>query len=160
MISINNTPEEPDDMGGLGGAALSAGPAIRDTRMLERALRERWPIPDQYRDAIVTRQIRIAIDPSSSNREATSATRCLVSMEQQNADIALKMLDKVVPDQYQHDITATVAPRETAKELLGSPEYADFLRQRERDSDARIVCTNGHARNGKPLDDGHPRNGH
>ncbi len=98
MIAQNNDePSEPvGDIGGLRAKGLN------DTRLLERALRERWPIPDQYREPIINRQVRIAMDPNSSPREATSAARCLVSMEQQNADIALKMLDKLVPDQHEH----------------------------------------------------------
>jgi hypothetical protein len=136
----------------------ASGP--RDTRLLERALRERWPIPDQFREPIINRQIRIAMDPASSPREATSAARCLVSMEQQNADIALKMLDKIVPDQHKHEVEGEIEHRLTTQELLAQPDYVEYLRKREQNSDPRLVRTNGHAGNGKPLDDGHSRNGH
>ena len=57
---------------------------ISETRLLEKAVRQRWPIPDEYRLAIMERQARIAIDEDASNREATSAAKCLISAERQN----------------------------------------------------------------------------
>jgi hypothetical protein len=56
----------------------------RDTRLIEKALRKRWPIPETYREAIIKRQVAIAIDPKAANRESTSAAKCLVAMEAQN----------------------------------------------------------------------------
>lgn len=101
-LSDLKTAVPPDELkGGLGGDVLRPA-GIRDTRLIERALREQWPIPDEFREPIVKRQVRIAIDPHSSPRESTSAARCLVSMQQQNTEAALKALDKLVPDQHQH----------------------------------------------------------
>ncbi len=87
--------EQPTD-GGLGGSVRG----IRDTRLIERALRERWAIPDELRGAIVARQVEIATDPGASPREATSAARCLVSMEAQNQADQHKVIDKIAPDQH------------------------------------------------------------
>ena len=58
--------------------------SFRDTRLLERAVRERWPIDHSYLEAVAKRQVKIAVDPESSNRESTSAARCIVSMVGQN----------------------------------------------------------------------------
>lgn len=60
---------------------------IRTTRMLERAVREKWPIPDAVREAIIKRQAKIAIDVNSSPREATSAARALISAASHNLEI-------------------------------------------------------------------------
>jgi len=57
---------------------------ISETRLLEKAIKQRWPIPDEYRAGVINRQARIAIDPEASNREATSAARCLITAEGQN----------------------------------------------------------------------------
>lgn len=72
-----------------------------DTRMIERAIRERWPISPAVRDAAVKRMATIAIDPNSSKREATSAFRSLVSAD------ALNMADehKQIPDMHVHGVT-------------------------------------------------------
>ena len=58
--------------------------AHKDASLEGRALRERWPITDEMRRAIVNRQATIAIDPKSANRSSTAAARVLVSMEGQN----------------------------------------------------------------------------
>jgi len=49
-----------------------------------KAVKQRWPIPEKYKQAVIDRQVKIAISPSSSNREATSAARVLVAAEAQN----------------------------------------------------------------------------
>jgi hypothetical protein len=64
-----------DVEGGLGGAT---GPrAIRDTRLVERALRERWPIPRPLRGPLIDRLARIVQDPGASPREAISAAKAI-----------------------------------------------------------------------------------
>lgn len=79
-------------------------PGIRQTRLLERAVRERWPIDELLRDAIIKRQVSIAIDPKSSPREATSAARCLVQMDALN----LQKLD----DELRAEIEKIIKERE------------------------------------------------
>ena len=56
----------------------------RDTRLIEKAIRKRWPIPEEMKAAIIARQIAIATSEEAENREATSAAKCLVAMEAQN----------------------------------------------------------------------------
>lgn len=65
----------------------SLSPGIRQTRLLERAIRERWPISDGMKKAIMTRQCNIAINPQSSPREATSAARAVLSAVSHNLEI-------------------------------------------------------------------------
>ncbi len=75
------------DSGGLGGPGpivnVEVG-HIRDTRMVERALRKRWPIKEEHKEAVVTRLMMIVADRKSSNREATSAAKALLAAESQN----------------------------------------------------------------------------
>ena len=131
--------------GGSGGGAIhpeSISPeGIRDTRLIERALREQWPIDDRFREAIVDRQVRIAISLESGDREATSAARCLVTMQSQNNESAFKALDKVVPDQHLLMIEQEEV-RNGIIELQSDPEYLEFLRAKAvaRDSDPRLLC--------------------
>ena len=60
------------------------GEIKRSELAIERTAAKRWNIPDKYKDAIVNRQVKIAVDSSSSNREATSAARVLATLEAQN----------------------------------------------------------------------------
>lgn len=56
--------------------------------MMERALKERWPIKPEYRDAIIKRLMRIIADPESKPREVASASRALLAAEQQNQNVS------------------------------------------------------------------------
>lgn len=66
----------------------------RTAQRIERqALKQRWEIPEKYKPAIINRQVQIAIDPKSSNRESTSAAKALLSMESQNQKDEHKVVD-------------------------------------------------------------------
>ena len=52
------------------------------SRLEQRALREGWAISDEENRQIVARQVEIAT--TASNRQATSATRCLLTMNSQD----------------------------------------------------------------------------
>lgn len=57
---------------------------IRDTRMMAKAMEQRWPISESARKAIVSRLIRIIADPNSKPREIIAATKGLIAAEGQN----------------------------------------------------------------------------
>lgn len=68
-----------------------------EDRMLQKAIKQRWPIPEKYKQAVIDRQVKIAISPDSTPREATSAARVLVAAEAQNqAD------ERLIPEGGQH----------------------------------------------------------
>lgn len=58
----------------------------RDTRLISKAIKQRWPVPTEYREALVKRQINIAINPQSSAREATLAFKAILAAEAQNQE--------------------------------------------------------------------------
>lgn len=66
---------------------------IRDTRMMSRALMQRWPIKPEYREAIIKRLVRVVADPNSSPREITAAARGLLAAEAQNQADEHKVVD-------------------------------------------------------------------
>lgn len=66
---------------------------IRDTRMIQKAFEQRWPIKPEYRSALLARMMRIVADPSSSPREATAAAKALIAAEKQNQDDEHKFID-------------------------------------------------------------------
>lgn len=138
--------------GGSGGnCALSTEDreSVQNTRLLERAVREQWPIPFEMREEVVRRQIDIAIGEESSPRERTSAARCLVSMTQQNQAALFKALDKEVPDLLE---IGTSKQQEARSAILSDAEYLAY-REQKRLAPSHSG-TNGHAKNG------HNGNGH
>lgn len=62
----------------------------RNTVLVERAIRNGWKIPDEYRAALVKRQIAIAIDPKTDNRSATRAFAALASAELRERQVLLQ----------------------------------------------------------------------
>jgi hypothetical protein len=57
---------------------------LTDLRMLGKAIKQRWPMLEEYREAILKTMIRITIDPESTNRERVAAAKVLVAAESQN----------------------------------------------------------------------------
>lgn len=59
---------------------------IRDTRMMARALRDRWPIDDRQRELMMRVLMQIAADANNSPRERTSAIKALISADRNNIE--------------------------------------------------------------------------
>lgn len=55
-----------------------------ELQLIAAALRKRWDIPEEYRDAMVRRIVKIIADPASKNRDVIAASRVLVAAEGQN----------------------------------------------------------------------------
>lgn len=53
--------------------------------MQERAIRERWPIPDEARPQVVGRLVKV-VAKSKSDREAIAASRALISADKLNLE--------------------------------------------------------------------------
>jgi hypothetical protein len=54
--------------------------------MEARAVRERWPVPEGVRPAVMVRLSKTALDPSISSRDATQASRALLEADRLNFD--------------------------------------------------------------------------
>ena len=57
---------------------------VRQTRLWERALTERWPIPEAMRSVIVKSLGKILLDANSSAREKTAAAKALMAADSLN----------------------------------------------------------------------------
>lgn len=68
-------------------------PSRGDIKTLEISLRERWPMPDEYREAIVKTLTTIILDPQSSRREKTAAARALAAADKINMEARREGLD-------------------------------------------------------------------
>jgi hypothetical protein len=71
--------------GGLGGN-LRPGRGSRDTRLTERAMRERWPIPKAIRKPLIDRLYEIVEDTGSIPREVTSAAKAILAASKLNLE--------------------------------------------------------------------------
>src|SRR5262245_46998056 len=69
--------------GGLGGGS---GRGIRDTRLVARAVAERWPIPRALRGPLIERLATIAMDPEASPREVAAAARAILGASKINLE--------------------------------------------------------------------------
>lgn len=110
--------------GGLGGLSSIHAKGSRDTRLIRKAIKQRWPINDEDRQALIERQVRIAKDPKASNREATSAFKSILSAESQNqADE-----HKALPDlKLNADIKLKGAPADVLKKAVQIAEELEKL---------------------------------
>lgn len=116
------TPKQPDDNGGYGGATNSEYPTrhpSQDARIERMAIKKRWNIPDKYKDALVNGQVQIAINPDSSNREKTSAFRALLAAEAQN------QADEVASEKAPEDMPEGVTVEEQLQILMSRVPYVE-----------------------------------
>ena len=119
-------PTKPQCLGGKGGRFLSTAGQTSDTRLQERAIRERWPIKDEHKARIVERLDGIIRSKRASHREVVSASRALISAEAQNQtdDLTLLKLDREVPA-----VNINVASQAPASQepLIDKPTLAEAL---------------------------------
>jgi hypothetical protein len=60
---------------------------LRDTRLLAKALMQRWPINPKMREGIIGALARVLTDRNASHREKTAAARALMAADAQNIEI-------------------------------------------------------------------------
>jgi hypothetical protein len=63
-----------------------SAPGMRTTRLIERALRERWPIPRTMRKPLIERLNEVVQDTASSPREVTSAAKAILQASKINLE--------------------------------------------------------------------------
>lgn len=73
---------------------------VRTTRMLERAIRQRWPITDEQRQAIIDRQIAIASRKTGKAREQSIAAKTVAAFDKLNLEEA--KLDEAKVENHLH----------------------------------------------------------
>ena len=124
-------------------------------RLEERAIKQRWPISDEVKMGILTRQARIALDPESSPRAASVAAKTIAAFERQN------QLDEHHGEgdtlKVEHDIDiAAIANQITTEE-----DYIEYLRAKacESDTDAGAVRQVGLIADSGTVGNGQPHGG-
>jgi hypothetical protein len=92
---MENTSGRDDDLRGGSGGEYLRGPTA-DTRLVEKAIRQRWPIPEDKRPIIAKTLSEIAANPKASHRNRAIAARILVSMDALNMEQERR--DQAIPD--------------------------------------------------------------
>lgn len=69
-----------------------------DTRLIAAAIKQRWNIPEKYRDALIARQVLIASGrvEDASPREQTAAFNALLAADAINQQDELAQMDRQV----------------------------------------------------------------
>jgi hypothetical protein len=67
--------------------------SVQDTRLMAKALTQRWPVTPEYRGIIVRKLMKVIADPASSPREVTAAAKALLAAEAQNQADEHKAVD-------------------------------------------------------------------
>lgn len=83
--------------------------ALSDTRILARALVQRWPNSAERRKEIMELLFQIGSDASNSPRERTTALKAIVAAEAQNQSDEHKVID--IGNQHNRDRIADVIAR-------------------------------------------------
>lgn len=112
--------------GGRGGNLFSNPKHTQtDLKMIERAIRNRWPISDELKAMIADRVTGI-VETSESTRDVINAARVAIQADALNAKREAMELDaEKGPEIHLHAHTGTQAAREV---IEGDPEYLEYLR--------------------------------
>ncbi len=74
--------DEPEDQGGFGGDVYSEG--IKRDRIENMAIRQRWPIPEKFREPIMNRVITKLLDKNTSLRDFNQTLNALMRADALN----------------------------------------------------------------------------
>ena len=144
QLHLDNLAGRTDDIG-MSEPTEHTTQNEKDARLERQAIRQRWNIPAEFKDAIVKTQVKIAVDPNSgaSHRERTAAARALIQMEQQNqADT-----HKEMPDLHEISLVADKDLNEYT-ERLGLHRGGIMARRAERTAEELRLNGNGNGTNG------------
>lgn len=107
---------------------------IRDTRMMARALRERWPIDDRQRELMMRVLMQIAADANNSPRERTSAIKALISADRNNIEQEkIQQAEEHYSEKMQGEQLDRIA---NAAQRLGLARVVDAIAQDRSGSDS------------------------
>jgi hypothetical protein len=59
---------------------------VREIKLIGRAMRERWPIPAQFKQSLMEILIKIAAEKTSTNRDKIQAIKALLAADAANVE--------------------------------------------------------------------------
>ena len=126
MEVSDNSQIASEGAGGRGGALFSNPKHLQtDLKMIERAVKNRWPISDELK-ALIAERVTGIVETSESTRDVINAARVAIQADGLNAKREAMELDAVKgPEIHLHAHTGTQAARDV---IEGDPEYLEYLR--------------------------------
>ena len=119
--------------GGLGGAGLVVGGTTgaefgaRDTRLISKAIAKHWDIPEATFKLLPGAMLQIIANKAKSSRNRIMATKVLLEMNRQNADLDNRGVRE--PQLHLHAHAADAKDLERLRqEMLDDPAYLDYCR--------------------------------
>ena len=104
------------------GAHIDERTGGKDMRLLRTAIKNGWPIPDEYREAVV-KKLLVIVGQSDNERNKVAAARVLVAADKINVDrevIEKRLVPQIPPVEpttiIQNNITNTVNLRKLTDE--------------------------------------------
>ncbi len=82
MSNEQKNGDEPESEGGLGGDVYSEG--IKRERIENTAIKQRWPIPEKYREPIMNRAITKLLDKDTSARDFNQTLNAILRADALN----------------------------------------------------------------------------
>jgi hypothetical protein len=129
-----NSPKPDEGAGGRGGGGgLFTNPKHfqTDMKMIERAIKNRWPISDELKAKIAERVSGI-VEHSDSTRDVINAARVAIQADGLNAKREAMELDaERGPEIHLHAHTGTEAARQV---IESEPDYLEYLRNKALES--------------------------
>ena len=133
-----NEPEPPEKDGGFGGGTeYPLGHKNELAKLEGRALK--WNVKPEWREAILARQVKTAINPQSTPRDAARAAKFVLDADKFEED---RQSPKGTTIAIQNNVT-TGDPAVTANRsevlrhvLNSSPDYLDYVRNRSLADDS------------------------
>jgi len=92
-----------EDVGGSGGENVQT--TTRDVRLLDRAIRESWDLPEATRQAMVARLGTLISDPTTKTRAFLAAAKTLTALSRIN----LSVVDVAIRAEVHEDLGKRVA---------------------------------------------------
>ena len=98
----------------------------KDIRMVERAIRQRWDVPDRLRRKCIDHCEKILDDPSVTPRNALSAFKALIQADKINW-----LEESGEKDRKQKSVEFTMdAVRDLSARMASDPQYRRYLQER------------------------------
>lgn len=96
--------------------------ASRDLKLVEKAIREDWNIPESIKENAALVAWKISIDPKSSARDKVAALKVLVAMKASN--------DRLKVQRHQHVHAIIPAPHESELDAIKREGFERLARLR------------------------------
>lgn len=121
VVSNENDKPDPAQPGAEGPYTLSS--PLHASRLEQRAVKQRWPVKDEYKEAVVKRMAMLVADPQSKPRTQVAAARVIVAAENQNMQDEHKQKPDLVEHSHAVQVYLPHNGRDDRPDAIGPPLF-------------------------------------